>query len=82
MSDPNTPDFGDVVIYTDPLGVEHLALVTQYWGGAQPNGALNLVYVSTADTKRDPNGRQIERDTSVSRQSETTAHGRHWRPVV
>lgn len=81
MSDPNLPGFGDVVIYTDPVGVEHFALVTQYWGGNQPNGALNLVYVTGEDTKRDPNGRQIERDTSVSRQSETTAHGRHWRPL-
>jgi hypothetical protein len=82
MSDPNTPVVGDAVVYTDPVGVEHVALVTAYWGGDRPNGALNLVYVSSDDSKRDPNGRQIERDTSVSRQSENTAHGRHWKPLV
>lgn len=81
MSDSDKPGFGDAVIYIDEVGVEHDALVTQYWGGDQPNGALNCVYVTTDDTKRDPYGRQLERASSVSRQKEgVTAHGRYWRP--
>jgi hypothetical protein len=80
MSDPNMPGFGDVVIYVDEVGVEHDALVTQYWGGSQPNGALNCVYVTSDEDKRDPYGRQLERASSVSRQSEHTAHGRYWKP--
>jgi hypothetical protein len=80
MSDSDKPGFGDVVIYVDELSVEHDALVTQYWGGEQPNGALNCVYVTSEDTKRDPYGRQVERASSVSRQSEHTAHGRYWKP--
>jgi hypothetical protein len=81
MSDPNTPGFGDVIIYVDEVSVQHYALVTQYWGGDQPNMALNCVYVSSDESKKDPNGRQIERASSVSRQSEHTAHGRYWKPI-
>lgn len=80
MSDSNKPSVGDVVIYVDELSVEHDALVTAYWGGEQPNGALNCVYVTSDDTKRDPYGLQLERASSVSRQSESTAHGRFWKP--
>ena len=80
MSDSDKPSFGDVIVYVDEVGVEHDALVTQYWGGEQPNGALNCVYITTEDTKRDPYGRQVERASSVSRQSEYTAHGRYWKP--
>lgn len=81
MGDPNKPGFGDVVIYVDEVSVKHFALVTQYWGGEQPNGALNCVYVTSAEDKRDPYGRQVERASSVSRQSEHTAHGRYWIPL-
>ena len=80
MSDSDKPKAGDVVIYVDEISVEHDALVTVYWGGDQPNGALNCVYVSSDETKRDPYGQQIERASSVSRESEHTAHGRFWRP--
>ena len=79
--DPNKPNVGDVIIYVDELAQPHFALVTVYWGGEQPNGALNCVYVSGDEDKRDPYGRQLERASSVSRQSEHTAHGRYWKPV-
>lgn len=82
MEDPNLPKFGDVIIYVDEVSVEHDALVTVYWGGEQPNGALNCVYVSTDENKRDSYGVQIERASSVSRQSEHTAHGRYWKPKI
>lgn len=80
MSDSEKPSFGDVITYVDEVGVAHDALVTQYWGGEQPGGALNCVYITSEDTKRDPYGRQVERASSVSRQSEQTAHGRYWKP--
>lgn len=80
MSDPNTPQVGEVIVYTDEVSVEHDALVTAYWGGDQPNMALNCVYVSGDSGKSDPYGRQLERASSVSRQSEHTAHGRYWKP--
>ncbi len=80
MSDSDKPNAGDVVIYVDEVGVAHDALVTIYFGGEQPNGALNCVYVSKDTNKSDPYGRQLERASSVSRQSEHTAHGRYWQP--
>ncbi len=80
MEDSNKPAAGDVVVYVDELGVSHDALVTVYWGGQQPNGALNCVYVTKDETKRDPYGQQLERASSVSRKSEHTAHGRYWLP--
>lgn len=81
MSDSDKPEVGDVVTYIDEVGVEHDALVTIYFGGNHPNGALNCVYVSTDADKSDPYGRQIERASSVSRQQEgVTAHGRYWKP--
>ena len=80
MSNPEIPQIGDAVIYTDEVGVEHDALVTVYWGGDHEGGAMNCVYVSGDPAKNDPYGRQLERASSVSRQSEHTAHGRHWRP--
>jgi hypothetical protein len=80
MSDLDKPNAGDVVTYVDQLSVEHDALVTVYWGGEQPNGALNCVYVTNDVNKRDPYGQQLERASSVSRQSEHTAHGRYWKP--
>jgi len=80
MSDSNKPSAGDVIVYVDELSVPHDALVTAYWGGDQPNGALNCVYVTKDASKRDPYGQQLERASSVSRQSEHTAHGRYWMP--
>jgi hypothetical protein len=80
MSNKEIPQAGDAIIYTDEVGVEHDALVTIYWGGDREGGALNCVYVSSDPAKTDPYGRQVERASSVSRQGEHTAHGRHWRP--
>lgn len=80
MSNKEIPQVGDSVIYTDEVGVEHDALVTVYWGGDREGGSINCVYISGDSTKTDPYGRQTERASSVSRQSEHTAHGRHWHP--
>jgi hypothetical protein len=80
MVDINKPSVGDVIVYVDEVSVAHDALVTAYWGGDHPNGALNCVYVSDDDSKKDPYGRQLERASSVSRQGPHTAHGRYWLP--
>jgi hypothetical protein len=80
MGTQDKPKVGDVITYVDEVGVEHDALVTVYFGGDRPDGALNCVYTSSDESKSDPYGRQIERASSVSRESEQTAHGRFWRP--
>lgn len=80
MAESEGPKVGDVITYVDEIGVAHDALVTIYFGGARPDGALNCVYVSSDENKSDPYGRQLERASSVSRQSEHTAHGRYWIP--
>jgi hypothetical protein len=80
MRNPEKPTVGEVIIYVDEVSVEHDALVTVYWGGESEGGALNCVYVTNDVDKRDPYGQQLERASSVSRQSEHTAHGRYWKP--
>jgi len=82
MDESDKPSKGDVVTYTDEVGVKHDALVTVYFGGDRPDGALNCVYVSLDNSKSDPYGNQLERASSVSRKSEHTAHGRFWEPKV
>jgi hypothetical protein len=79
--DSYKPEVGETILYADEVGRAHHALVTAYWGGDRPDGALNCVYVSSDSEKSDPYGRQIERASSVSRQSEHTAHGRYWNPL-
>lgn len=82
MGNPEMPTFGDTIIYVDETSNEHNALVTQYWGGSTEGGALNCVYVTSDDTKRDPYGNQLERASSVSRYREgVTAQGRYWKPM-
>lgn len=67
----------DRVIYVDPYSIPHDALVT---GGHMElsNGWRNLVFVSTDKNKTDTYGRQIERQTSCSHISNTTAPGNYW----
>lgn len=67
----------DHVIYADAQRVEHDALVTTIWS---PD-CINVVYVSGDETKTDNYGRQIARETSVSRFSENNCFGRSFREV-
>ena len=62
---------GGLVIFTDPRGVDHDALVTAVWGDA----CINVVFVSSDDSKTDSYGRQIERETSISH---TASSGATW----
>lgn len=66
------------VKYVDHSGVEHDALVTSDWRGANEFGALNIVYVTNDIQKHDSYGNQIERDTSVPHKSNQTAPGNYW----
>lgn len=73
-----SPKIGDAIKVVDEVGVEHDALVTVYWGGEDPTGPLNAVYVSSDASKHDPYGRQLERLSSLSHKSKTSAPGRYW----
>lgn len=71
-------ELGRAVIYTDPRGVDHDAVVTAVWGPA----CINVVFVSTDESKGDQYGRQIERETSVTHCSSLgAAWGRCYRLV-
>ncbi|MGE0131881.1 MAG: hypothetical protein AB7U82_27675 [Blastocatellales bacterium] len=72
------PQPGDIVIYHDPKGVGHSALVTCVWTGA-PEPLLNVVYVSGDDARQDSYGRQLERSTSTMHKSQSNVHGNYWR---
>lgn len=39
---------------------------------------INLVFVTADESKTDPYGRQIARETSCQHRSQTTAHGFYW----
>lgn len=58
----NAPKVGDAVMVTNEVGVLHHGLVTAVHGPQ----CINVVYVSADESKRDPNGRQIERLSSLS----------------
>lgn len=72
--EPKQLAVADVVTYKDENGVDHNALVT----AVHSQECINVVYLSDDATKRDPNGRQIERASSVQKQAAWTAHGRYF----
>jgi hypothetical protein len=63
------------VVFHDPVGTPHPALVTAVWSAT----CINVVFVSSDEAKTDPYGRQIERATSLSHKSVNSAHGMYWR---
>lgn len=75
MGDERQPKVGDVVIWHDPTGVPHNALLTAVWSPTY----VNLVIVSGDETRTDSYGRQIERNTSQTHKSQTKVHGNYWR---
>lgn len=67
---------GGPVVFTDAGGVDRDALVTAVWSPE----CINLVLVSPDESRGDSYGRQIERETSVSKYEKgRTAHGFCWR---
>lgn len=66
---------GDSVIFHNPSGEPHAAIITAVWS----TFLVNLLYVSGDTTRTDVYGRQIERATSCSHVGKTTVHGNYWR---
>lgn len=66
---------GDAVVYVDPVGLVHPALVTQPWSET----CVNVVFVSRDDARRDSYGRQVERQSSCMHASVVPVHGNYWR---
>lgn len=75
MSETRKPKIGEPVVYIDPVGQAHPALVTAVWG----EKGINCVYVSRDESMTDSYGRQIARNTSTLHQSLQPAHGNYWR---
>lgn len=77
-----TIKIGDAVIWVDALSHPHPALVTAVWGQYNPDDplspGLNVVLVSTDESKDDSYGRQIERQTSQVHVSRQVAPGMYW----
>lgn len=76
---------GSGVIYTDPVGKRHKALITAVWGrGPEALGRnpINIVYVIDDPARNDPYGRQMERATSVSPKDGYSAHGRFYELIA
>ena len=70
------PQLGQKVVFTDPKGVDHEALVTAVWSET----CVNLVWVSGDEARTDTYGRQLERQTSVTHATVMgQAHGNYWR---
>lgn len=70
------PKLGSSVVYCDPKGIDHVALVTCVWSDT----CINVVYVSDNPAEKDDYGWQIKRETSVTHATVTgQAHGRYWR---
>jgi len=65
---------GDPIVYVDPKGVKHNALVTAVWD----KQCINLIYVSGDPQREDSYGRQIERETSIVHAIIQTAPGNYW----
>lgn len=77
---------GDNVVFVDPVGKEHSALVTAVWGAPHgmvgddgPKPSINVVFVTGDESQTDRYGRQIARNTSVVHASNQQAHGMFWR---
>ena len=75
MSEVKQPEVGDAVIFVDPRGVDHNAIVITRWS----SNMINLVRASDATDQTDSYGRQIVRDTSVPHKTNSPTHGYHWR---
>jgi len=69
---------GAAVVYVDPVGGQHQALITAVWGKPADCPLVNLVYVEPDDTRTDSYGRQISRQTSLHHRSAYAVHGQYY----
>lgn len=64
------------MVFVDEHAQQHNALLTAVHGfdaATNPHPAVNLVYVTTNDAKRDPYGHQLERSNSVVHRTHQSA---------
>jgi hypothetical protein len=77
-------EVGASVVYVDPQGKAHNALVNIWWTGVNAyysdgkEPGCNLLWISSDPLKTDTYGQQIERATSVVHKSFQPAHGNFW----
>lgn len=69
---------GAHVVYVNPVGVQHPALVTAIWGEPKDCPLINLVYVDSDKDRSDSYGRQISRQTSLHHRSAYAVHGQYY----
>ncbi len=69
---------GGHVIWVDPVGQPHDALVTAIWGDPEGTPSSNVVVVNLEDGQTDSYGQKIQRETSVVHKANQSAHGRFW----
>src|ERR1044072_7867846 len=72
---PRIVRVGDPVIWHDPQGGAHDALVTAVWGPV----CINVVIVDPNEGSTDSYGRQIQRHTSQNHKNQMKVHGFYWR---
>lgn len=69
------PKLGESIVFCDPKGMDHDALITAVWSET----CVNIVYVSSDENRKDSYGRQLERETSLVHVSQSEVHGFYWR---
>jgi hypothetical protein len=69
---------GSHVIWHDPYGRPHDALVTNVWGPVDSKPSINVVIVNMDEDQTDTYGQKIARETSVVHKDNQSAHGRFW----
>lgn len=74
MNDPKQVKVGEAVVYYNPVGKPHPAIVTAVWNPPM----VNVVFVSSDEARTDSYGRQVERSTSLYHKSQTQVHGNYW----
>jgi hypothetical protein len=72
---PRVARVGEHVIWHDPQGGAHDALVTAVWTPT----CINVVVIDPNEGSNDSYGRQIERKTSQSHKNQQKVHGFYWR---
>lgn len=75
LKDATQADVGSHVIFTDPTGGEHDALITAVWG----TQCINVVIVLKDPSQKDNYGRKTFKGyTSVTHGNVVQAHGNFW----
>ena len=69
---------GSPVVYVDPVGRQHAALVTAIRGEPKDCPLINLVYVNHDGSSTDSYGRQIARQTSLHHRTAYAVHGQYY----